>query len=907
MPYSLSARMAFTTCALALLTLTIGCRDGDGKISDDFCHGVTDGARCTDGDSCTVDDRCGNGICIGRAVTDGTVCDDGNSCTVDDECRAGACAGLDLCTETDATTGGDGETTTVGCSALPDGATCDDADPCTVDDVCSGSTCGGAPRDCGAQDGECALGACDAESGACVAVTVSDGTSCDDTDACTVGESCLAGSCGGAVFAPDGSPCNDDNGDTVNDRCASGLCAGLSQSCDEGCCDAADGTPCDDGSACTSPDACAGGFCAGTKVVLNCTSLDTACLEGRCDPSTGACVRAALASGLPCDDGDLCSENDACQDGTCTGAAVDCSAVDSACLVGVCEEDTGACGIVARADGMPCDDGDPCTGHDDCTDAICGGEVDLCSACQNKSPGAPCDDGDACSTEAGACVQVAGGLRCEVQLMACSDPGATCAVDVCEAETGACALVSLHDRATCDDGDPCTTGDTCAAGGCAGIARELCGAGAPDFCETAALNDAIGSAIPLAVGSAGLRVLGTLDHGADTDWYSFGASAGQLIDITTSSHCASAVSTAITIVRPSGEVTVSSGGNTPWASVLGARAELDGTYHVAISPIGDADAATYFLNITTTDAPGCTVDEDCGCDRLSCGAGGAGAGTCLPRLSLATEPDDSAATATTLAMGEELLGRLVSPSDQDWFALTLAADAAVDIQTVPACDTSGDDGTAIDNTLRVYAPDGTTELAFSRDDGDGATNAKVTDFVAPADGIYFVRVTGEAGTVGSYAISAAVSGCSGIEPCLCADQVCDDSGSVGLCVPRLTAPEPAATSTEPVPLLLSQRVHSAIGIPYDTDTFTLTVGEGNYDIITTSFCGAALDTTLEVWIDGVDGPELAASDDDSGADRFASVNGFTVASAQTLTIVVAASGAAVGGYIVTVRASTEAQ
>lgn len=896
-----TARAVVTTCALAVLVLATGCRGDVRSIKGDFCHGVADGSACDDGDSCTIDDRCGDNVCVGRPVANGTVCDDGVACTVDDECQGGSCVGLDVCQEPDAI-GGDGVTTTVGCAGLASGDSCDDGDPCTVADTCDGHTCRGSAMDCSDLDATCAAGVC--EAGACVVHTLSDGASCDDQDPCSVGESCLAGSCGGAVFSPDGSPCSDGDAATINDRCASGVCAGTARSCDAACCDAAAGTLCDDGDLCTSADRCEKGFCVGTPLDLDCTSLDTACLEGRCNPATGTCGRAALPSGLPCSDGDLCTVNDACQAGSCVGATVDCHDLDSACLVGVCEAETGACAIVPRANGMPCNDGDPCTGHDDCTDAICGGEVDLCGACTNKQPGDPCDDGDACSTAAGVCVQVAGGLRCEVQLQVCSDPGATCAVDTCDAESGDCALVSLHDRATCDDGDPCTDHDTCASGECVGTARELCEAAAPDFCETAAPNDAIGGAIPLAVSAAGVRVLGTLDHGADTDWYSFYAAAGQLIDVTTEPHCGSIAATSITIVRPAGGVTVSSGGDSAWASVSGARAEVDGTYHVAIASIGDVDAATYFVTLTTRDAPACVTPADCGCDTLTCATGGAGAGTCVPALPVASEPDDGVAKATPLTLDQPVLARLVSPSDQDWFRLQLTGGAALDVTTAPACDDTSA-SSAVDDALRLYASDGTTELALARDDGAGGTHARLSGFVVPTGGTYYVRVTGEAGSVGTYTITASLSGCSADQPCLCSDQVCDPSGATALCVPRLTAPEPASSTAPPVALLLSQRVHGAIGVPYDRDSFQLTLGEGRYDVVTTSFCGAALDTTLEVWDDSGPTPTLLASDDDSGLERFARVGGLNVGAAQTLRVVVGAGGAAVGDYIITVRATVE--
>lgn len=108
-------------------------------------------------------------------------------------------------------------------------------------------------------------------------------------------------------------------------------------------------------------DTCAGGACAGTDV--DCSGLNDACNVGVCDPNDGSCVTQPANEGGPCDDGLLCTESDACAGGSCIGSAIPgCQKCGSAgecddgnpCTTGICP--AGICLYVDNAD--PCDDGD---------------------------------------------------------------------------------------------------------------------------------------------------------------------------------------------------------------------------------------------------------------------------------------------------------------------------------------------------------------------------------------------------------------------------------------------------------------------------------------------------------------------------------------------------------------------
>ncbi len=124
------------------------------------------------------------------------------------------------------------------------------------------------------------------------------------TDPCLVA-ACLDGACG---FVPntDGTPCDDGNACTQTDTCQSGTCVGnnpvvcaASDQChDVGVCDPAtgqcsnppkpNGTSCSDNNACTDTDTCQQGICTpGTAVV--CHPLDQCHVAGVCNPASGQC------------------------------------------------------------------------------------------------------------------------------------------------------------------------------------------------------------------------------------------------------------------------------------------------------------------------------------------------------------------------------------------------------------------------------------------------------------------------------------------------------------------------------------------------------------------------------------------------------------------------------------------
>lgn len=500
-------------CGNAVVELGEDCDDGNDASGDgcsDACD-VEDGYTCTGEPSvCTtgddpcaavdcsdLDDTCvvgvcnpDTGACEAQPADDGTTCDDGDACTADDVCNAGVCGGaaLDCSDLDDGCNVGvcDAETGACTVQTADDGTTCDDGDACTSDDVCTAGVCGGAAPDCSALDDGCNVGVCDAESGACVAQPVTDGTTCDDGMNCTANDVCNAGVCGGEAVE-----C------TASNQCATASCDEATGSCVETT--VADGTSCDDGQLCTRNDVCTAGTCGGAA--RDCSTLDGACVAGTCDPATGGCVAEPVVDGTTCEDDDLCTTTGTCSAGACETAPVDCSSLDGACSVGTCNPTTGACVADVVPDGTTCDDGDLCTTTDICVEGSCGGRDVTCtgdacntSAC-NPATGAcdltprpdtsPCSDGDAC-TDGDLCF---GGTCTPGQAVFCpvDDP---CQVPECDSRTGECVGTPVADGVSCDDDpDDCFV-YTCEAGACEGTPRtdgEVCDDDPTDcialFCE----------------------------------------------------------------------------------------------------------------------------------------------------------------------------------------------------------------------------------------------------------------------------------------------------------------------------------------------------------------------------------------------------------------------------------------
>ena len=185
-------------------------------------------------------------------------------------------------------------------SLISNGSTCDDGNACTTNDACNAGTCGGTAVSCNDNNG-CTTDSCDTSIG-CVHVNLANGTHCDDGNHCTTTDRCSGGICVGGPAAS----CNDSNACTI-DSCVPAT----------GCVHTNNAGPCSDNNACTTNDACSGGICVGGPAV-NCDDGNL-CTTDSCSPTTG-CVHTNNA--VSCNDNDVCTTNDTCSGGACAGTPI---------------------------------------------------------------------------------------------------------------------------------------------------------------------------------------------------------------------------------------------------------------------------------------------------------------------------------------------------------------------------------------------------------------------------------------------------------------------------------------------------------------------------------------------------------------------------------------------------------
>ena len=480
-----------------------------------------EGLACQDGDACTQGDTCSGGACVGGAPSacddnpcaDGScapqsglcvytakagLCEDGDPCTVGDTCFSGACApGGNVCV----------------CEEDQDCAVFNE-DRCAGTMACVGGTCvlePGTEVQCGGpSDSPCAYAVCDPATGSCVDLVLGPGVECDDGDVCTVHGRCDADQqCASAARdCDDGDPCTVDSCDPT-------------QGCVHVQADA--GTACDDGDPCTADTSCLGGACAGGAKVCECSSKadcpqggdactgEYQCVAGKCvkdspivcvqganpcrpaacDPAAGQCVLSTAANGTACDDGNLCTANDFCFNGVCTGNKVSCDD-DNPCTADTCQ--AGVCSN-EPLDGVACDDGDQCTKLEQCHQGVCGGGTNVCT-CATDAQCEVFDDHDKCNG-VWRCV---GGF-CEAvtdsEVICLDDDPNDCLDPSCDPESGECVFAKRPNHEACDDGDACTTGDQCnAVGGCVGVVTVTCEDSDPDDCMTSVCDPQLGACVP---------------------------------------------------------------------------------------------------------------------------------------------------------------------------------------------------------------------------------------------------------------------------------------------------------------------------------------------------------------------------------------------------------------------------
>jgi len=462
------------------------CSDWDSDCQEGYCASngncdsrpLEDNLSCNDGNDCTESDVCKNGACLGTAVSDDsqTACDDDDLCTIGDICIEGICRSGNPkdCSELDDNKCVKGVCDDGVCGAenIADNTFCALGDPCVVDSRCNAGVCEiTESKDCSQEDDQCNIGVC-GTGGVCEKAPRPDDTVCSDNNLCTEGDRCVSGVC--EALAPkdcsDGKSCTEDSCSEVGGEavCKNELLDNfcyINQICysdtfpnpaNEYCeiCDwtkdVSNWTPlsdesCTDDDPCTVGDMCQNGVCMPGDE-KDCSALDGQCVLGVCG-NGGVCDTESRPDDTECSDENVCTEGDLCNAGSCIpGPLKDCSAEDTECAIGTCNEANGVCYQSPREGTPTCSDDDPCTVDDYCSGILC-------------ESGEPKD---------------------------CSSLDEECVTGVCRESDGACIAEDKTNNTPCSDANACTLGDRCVEGTCTPTGNKDCGDGkdcTDDNCE----------------------------------------------------------------------------------------------------------------------------------------------------------------------------------------------------------------------------------------------------------------------------------------------------------------------------------------------------------------------------------------------------------------------------------------
>ena len=219
---------------------------------------------------------------------------------------------------------------------------CNDGSVCTLDACVDGKCAHGQDPAANCDDSNvCTADSCDPVKG-CVNSAVDGGQVCDDGQFCSVGDICKDKKC-----VSTGVMVCDDNDVCTTETCKNG--AG---------CQTTATTNCDDSDACTEDVCDKTKGCVHVGLVVICDDGDP-CTWDACDKTTGACKSTPLPAG-GCDDGNVCTTGEKCQNGACVGAVpVKCDD-GNACTVESCNKAKGC--VATPTTGVACDDGNACTG-----------------------------------------------------------------------------------------------------------------------------------------------------------------------------------------------------------------------------------------------------------------------------------------------------------------------------------------------------------------------------------------------------------------------------------------------------------------------------------------------------------------------------------------------------------------
>ena len=504
------------TCKVNPATLVTCPSDADSACAKNVC--ATASGKCAplptelakqvcDAKGCVWQAKAANEPALGVAP-----CSDGIAATTGDYCEAGVCkSGTDTsscASNADCLPQEDGNLCngTLFCNKALKPAACQ-LNPATIvtcasgnDTACEKNACAIATGKCdcsaSAKQGTCALSPVEIASEVCAAgkcrweslpygAPPAPALACDDGNACSKGETCQQGNCGGGTDICVCKADSDCGGQEDGNACNGTLfCNKASKKCE------------------LNP----------ASIVVCPSGLDSACVKNICAAKTGQCGLANAPSTTVCDDGDSCTVSDACDNGTCKGGTNTCacstdsqcgkyedgdgcngtlfcdkskspalcavnpatlvtcpSVDDTACLKNTCQPKTGKCQPVKASDGAECSDNVACTQGDSCKAGLCQAGVLACEClvhadCLSKEDGNLCNGTLYCDKS---------GLvpLCKLNLatiVVCAKGLVACQKTACNPSNGVCQPAPADEGSPCSDGNACTKEEVCQGGACQG-------------------------------------------------------------------------------------------------------------------------------------------------------------------------------------------------------------------------------------------------------------------------------------------------------------------------------------------------------------------------------------------------------------------------------------------------------
>jgi len=510
-PIDLGSCLIGTTCyADGAVAGNNACLVCDSEVSQS-AFVPNSGAPCNDGAACTKGDLCTGSTCGGIAYS----CDDSNACTLDSCNGAGGCSNvqsptsctiLGVCYAANFAKPGEPcfacrpDISTSTWSAVAAGASCNDGNSCTKSDQCNNGSCAGTTYTC--NDGlTCTTDSCDGAGGCGATPTAGN---CAIDGACySNGTRQSAASClvcttsqSQTAWSPNpGAGCNDSNLCTGNDTCSGSTCGGTGFSCDDSLTctnDSCTGTLNGCGHAQVANTCLIGGVCYAANAVKS----GDPCLQ--CRPDLSAINWSPVnGTNVACNDNNLCTNNDKCNAGSCSGTAFTCNdllscttdscngtgcsvsvnanfcAIGNACYAAgttnpsnpcqVCTPASNATGWSNKPANTSCNDNFGCTYGDVCNaTGTCGGT------------GYVCDDGKSCTSNT--CTGVQNGCTYAVTTGCliggnCLAEGTDNPSNPCQECNGGISRTAYsggNDGATCNDNNSCSYTDKCMSGSCSG-------------------------------------------------------------------------------------------------------------------------------------------------------------------------------------------------------------------------------------------------------------------------------------------------------------------------------------------------------------------------------------------------------------------------------------------------------